>query len=86
MPEISRFYGITIGMFYADHNPPHLHARCGDFEAVIKIRDFTVLQGYLPPRALGMVMEWAVIHNDELLNNWKLISEGKPSVHIDPLI
>ena len=60
--------------------------RCGDFEAVIKIRDFTVLQGYLPPRALGMVMEWAVIHNDELLNNWKLISEGKPSVHIDPLI
>lgn len=43
MPEISRFYGITIGMFYADHNPPHFLARCGDFEAVIKIRDFTVL-------------------------------------------
>ena len=66
MPEISRFFGIIIAMFFDDHNPPHFHARYGNDNAVIKITDLTVLEGYLQPRALGLVMEWAAIHKDEL--------------------
>ncbi len=56
MPEISRFFGIIIAMFYDDHNPPHFHARYGGYKASISINDFAMLEGYLPPRALGLVM------------------------------
>ena len=56
MPEISRFFGIIIAMFYDDHNPPHFHARYGSYKAAIRVEDFAVLEGYLPPRALGLVV------------------------------
>ena len=69
MPEISRFYGIVIAMFYDEHNPPHFHARYGGYKAAIRIEDFTILEGMLPPRALGLVMEWVAMHKDELLMN-----------------
>ncbi len=85
MPEISRFFGIIIAMFYNDHNPPHFHARYGSYKAAIKIDDFKVLEGYLPPRALGLVMEWAAIHKDELLMDWELAIERKPLSPIEPL-
>ncbi|MHB8089665.1 MAG: DUF4160 domain-containing protein, partial [Anaerolineaceae bacterium] len=62
MPEISRFLGIIISMFYDDHNPPHFHARYGDFKAAILIDDFTVKEGNLPARVLGLVIEWASLH------------------------
>lgn len=57
MPEISRFFGIIIAMFFDDHNPPHFHARYGGYNAVIRIGDFAVMEGNLPPRALGLVIE-----------------------------
>ncbi len=85
MPEISRFFGIIIAMFHNDHNPPHFHARYGSYKAAIKIDDFKVLEGYLPPRALGLVMEWAVIYKDELLMDWELAIERKPLSPIEPL-
>jgi len=85
MPEISRFFGIIIAMFYNDHNPPHFHARYGDFNAIIKIESFAVLDGHLPPRALGLVIEWAEIHKNELLNDWNLATENKPLFTIEPL-
>ena len=59
MPEICRFYGIIIKMFFEDHNPPHFHAEYGSFEALIEIDTLAVIGGKLPPRALGLVMEWA---------------------------
>ena len=59
MPEISRFYGIIIKMFFDDHNPPHFHALYGDHEVLIDINTFAVFAGHLPPRALGLVIEWA---------------------------
>ena len=59
MPEISRFYGIIIAMFYSEHNPPHFHARYGDKKAAILIKDLSVCEGSLPPRVLGLVIEWA---------------------------
>ncbi|HAR41638.1 MAG TPA: transcriptional regulator [Bdellovibrionales bacterium] len=85
MPELSRFFGIIIAMFYDDHNPPHFHARYGEYKASIRIEDFAVLDGYLPPRALGLVMEWAGMHKDELLVDWKLVKENKRPAPIEPL-
>jgi hypothetical protein len=85
MPEISRFFGIIIAMFYDDHNPPHFHVRYGEHKAAIKIDDFAVLDGYLPPRALGLVIEWAEIHKSELMADWQLAKENKQPAPIEPL-
>ncbi|MBI3579645.1 MAG: DUF4160 domain-containing protein [Ignavibacteriales bacterium] len=85
MPEISRFFGIIIAMFYDDHNPPHFHARYGNYKAAIKIDDFTILQGELPPRALGLVMEWAALHKDELIQDWYAARDKYPLKPIEPL-
>lgn len=57
MPQRSRFIGIIISMYFNDHNPPHFHARYGDLEILIAIEDFRVLEGFLPVRALNMVIE-----------------------------
>jgi hypothetical protein len=58
MPEISRFYGIVIRMYFDEHLPPHFHAEYGDYEALININTLAVISGKLPPRALGLVIEW----------------------------
>jgi Domain of unknown function (DUF4160) len=85
MPQISRFLGIIIMMFYDDHNPPHFHAQYGEFKAIIGINDFALLEGKLPAKTLGLVVEWAVIHQEELMMNWELMKEKKPMQKIDPL-
>jgi hypothetical protein len=59
MPEISRFLGIIVAMFYNDHVPPHFHARYGEHKVEIAIESIAILAGSLPPRALGLLMEWA---------------------------
>jgi hypothetical protein len=59
MPEISRFFGIVIKMFYDDHNPPHFHAEYGGDVALIDIRSLAVFSGGLPPRVTGLVIEWS---------------------------
>ncbi len=71
MPVISRFLGIVIRMYFEDHAPPHFHAFYGDAEAVARIEPLAVLAGTLPPRALALVVEWATVHQDELLENWR---------------
>lgn len=83
MPEISRFLGIVIGMFYREHGQPHFHAVYGD-EASIEI-DPVVVHGTLPPTALRLVLEWARLHRAELLENWHLARQGQPLHHIAPL-
>jgi len=85
MPEICRFLGIIIVMYYNDHEPPHFHARYGECEAVIGIRDGSVIDGWLPPRVLGLVQEWRSMHVDELLRDWYLAREHKPLNRIAPL-
>lgn len=85
MPQISRFYGIIIAMFFDEHNPPHFHAVYGDAKASIRIEDFAVLEGQLPPKAYGLVAEWASLHRKELLNNWELARQGKSILAIEPL-
>ncbi len=85
MPEISRFYGIVIGMFYDEHRPPHFHVRYGEHQAVVRINELVVTEGSLPPRALGLVIEWAAKHRKELLKNWEAIETGRTISKIAPL-
>lgn len=85
MPEISRFLGFIIAMYYYDHAPPHFHARYGEFEAVIAIETGEVIEGGLPPRALGLVQEWREYHRVELNGDWNLAWERKALNRIDPL-
>ena len=85
MPEISRFFGIVIKMFVGDHNPPHFHAFYAEYEALIDINSLAVFAGGLPPRAVGLVMEWATLHRDELLDDWGRAQRHQPVVKIDPL-
>jgi len=85
MPEISRFFGIIIAMFYDEHNPPHFHARYGEAQAAIEIASLRVLEGRLPPRALGLVIEWASLHQEALMRDWFLARDEKPPEKIAPL-
>ena len=85
MPEISRFFGIVIRMYFNDHNPPHCHASTGAFEAQIRISPPGVLSGALPPRATALVIEWAALHERELLDNWRRLHTDELPVRIAPL-
>ena len=85
MPEISRFLGIIIVMFNAEHNPPHFHVRYNEFRAAISIRNLSLIEGKLPPKVLGLVIEWASLHQAELLKNWELAQKHLPLKPIMPL-
>ena len=86
MPEISRFFGIIIAMYFDEHNPPHFHARYGKDYVAVEIKSLRIIEGRLPPRVLGLIMEWAFQHQKELLNNWELARREKPLSKIKPLI
>ena len=67
MPEISRFLGIVITMYFNEHNPPHFHIRYQDHLAIINIENLTLIDGKLPPRVFSLVIEWAMLHQEELI-------------------
>ena len=85
MPELSRFFGIVIGVFYREHGRPHFHAVYGEFEAVIDIETGEVISGKLPKRALGLISEWQSAHRAELSENWELARTHQPLKKILPL-
>lgn len=85
MPEISRFLGIIITMYYNDHPPPHFHVRYNQQKAIIDIETLSILQGKLSPRILGIVIEWALLHQAELRENWQLARRNQPLQSILPL-
>lgn len=66
MPEISRFLGIIIRMFYNEHNPPHFHAVYNEHQAEIDIKTLEIIDGTLPKRVRNLVIEWAIEHREEL--------------------
>lgn len=82
MPEISRFYGIVIKIYFDDH---HFHAGYSEYEAIININTLLVISGKLPPRALGLTMEWASLHQNELNTQWKKARNYEPLGKIAPL-
>ena len=88
MPTISVFYGIVIQMFWRDHSPPHFHALYAEHEALIELRDFRVIRGSLPRRAMALVLEWAADHRNELnelMEDWNLCSRLQTPKAIEPL-
>ncbi len=85
MPTISQFYGITIRMYFDDHPPPHFHAYYGNDAAKIEIDTLQISEGKLRRRPLGLVLEWAVEHRDELRENWQRADAHLPLNDIAPL-
>jgi hypothetical protein len=85
MPEICRFFGIIIQMYYGDHEPPHFHVRYGDQKARFAIQELGLMDGHVSPRVRGMVTEWASQHQSELLRDWELAKSRKPLAKINPL-
>ena len=84
MPEICRFYGIVIKMYFrkSEHNPPHFHAIYGECVSEIDIQTGNVIVGDLPTKALHLVREWAETHRAELMKIW----EGQVFTPIAPLV
>ena len=86
MPELSRFLGITIAMYINDHNPPHFHVKYNEFRASIGIQTLGIMEGKLPPRVFGLVVEWAELHQSELDKNWNTLAETGKFKKIKPLV
>lgn len=85
MPEISRFYGIVIKMYFDDHHPPHFHAEYGASGIVVNIETLAIIAGNLPPRAMGMVTEWASLRQQELQAVWEQAKNLEQLGKIEPL-
>ena len=84
MPELSRFLGIVIYMLYDDHRPAHFHAVYGEYRISVEV-DSGVIEGRFPRRALTALMEWYLLHKDELRENWALAAEHRALKKIAPL-
>jgi len=84
MPEICRFLGIVIAMYYRDHTPPHFHAAYGAYEITVDI-ETGIVQGRFPRRALAHVMEWCDLRKTDLLADWELAKRREPLKSIEPL-
>ncbi len=84
MPELSRFLGIVIYMYYRDHAPAHFHAEYGEYTITVEIES-GIVDGKFPRRALNAVLEWYVLHKEELIKDWELAINRKPLNKIQPL-
>ena len=87
MPTLSIFFGIIIYMYKEDggkHNLPHIHAEYGEYEAVFDL-DGNKIEGDLPKKKIRMVQTWIDIHQEDLMANWKLITNGQQIFRIPPL-
>jgi hypothetical protein len=85
VPELSRFFGIVIAMYYNDHAPPHFHAKYGGDQATIRIDNGEILDGALSKRAFRLVEEWRGLHQAELLDDWTRARARQPLTKIEPL-
>lgn len=85
MPAICRFFGIVVTMNYNDHAPPHFHVKYAEHRACMEIESLQISEGSLPRRAYVLVNEWAVLHRDELRENWQRARDGFPLLPILPL-
>ena len=73
MPEISRFYGIVIKMFFKpkEHEPSHIHALYGEYLGVFNLKTMERIDGDLPRKAQELVKEWLNLHQNELQDMWE---------------
>lgn len=84
MPEISRFYGIVISLFWKDHNPPHVHFTYGDYECSISVID-RVVDGQAPAKVIAKVNSWIDLHEQEILSLWEKAQSGESIGKVPPL-
>ncbi len=84
MPEISRFLGIIIYMYYREHVPAHFHAEYGEYTITVEI-ETGIVQGRFPRRALNAVLDWYAFHKEDLMEDWHLLQLKKPLKRIEPL-
>lgn len=83
MPEISRFMGMVIRMFYNDHEIPHIHVySAGRYTKV----DFNgkIVKGNLSPNKLTIIHNWIAQHKEELTSNWNKIRNKEFPERIEP--
>ena len=85
MPIICTFRGLKITINYNDHMPPHFHAYYGDYESCIANNELEVIHGDMPKRQIKMLLGWAVLHQEELRENWSLAREKQELFAIEPL-
>jgi hypothetical protein len=86
VPEISYFYGIRITINWTDHNPPHFHARYSEHQATIQFAPHIgILAGGLPRTALTLCLQWAAMHQQELLEAWNRAQQKQAPGRIAPL-
>lgn len=85
MPTISQFFGIVIQMFWNEHAPPHFHCQYGEYEAIINIQTLELIEGKMPRRAQSLVLDWAELHQAELLEDWNLCEAKQQPKPIAPL-
>lgn len=85
LPKLSEFFGIAIYMYYREHQPPHFHAIYGGDEVLVAIETLSIIAGSMPPRAIGLVIEWASSHQEELMKCWSMAQAQQPLGHIEPL-
>lgn len=80
MPEVSRFFGIVVTMYWeagAAHKVPHFHVRYEDYRASYGVDPVVQLAGALPRRQQRLIEAWAELHQDELLANWELAQQNR---------
>lgn len=85
VPTISRFSVIVIAMYFDDHGFPHFHARHGGASAKVRFDQVEAIDSSLEVRQLRLVLAWAELHRDELLENWRRARAGETLLEIDPL-
>ena len=86
MPEISRFLGIVVVMYFKEHAPPHFHVKYGSQRGSFSIADLRLTEGKLPPRIISLVLEWAFQHREELMENWRRAERREDLAEIEPLV
>ena len=84
MPEISKFFGIIVSLYWRDHNPPHIHFTYGEYECSISVLD-RVVDGKAPSKVIAKVNEWMDLHEDEILSRWEKAQKGEKIDRIEPL-
>jgi hypothetical protein len=82
MPEICRFLGIIITMYFDEHNPPHFHINYNEYRASMDLHNFNIIAGAIPAKVRGLVQEWAELHQTELLTMWETLDFH----HVEPLV
>ena len=88
MPELSRFYGIIIRMYWevgAQHHTQHFHAYYQEQTAIFSIDPIELMEGEMPTKQRRLVEAWAELHQDELRQDWIRLQAGQRALPIEPL-